>query len=122
MKRRDFLRFRSDGGQRIVVLSCQRLYMCYNDCRHMDSNEEIPLDGSDWWSGEPPMAVESVSPQQLFADIAAEIATADVLVLDERDWMSDREFADHMNRLLTDWRAQGGELRYAMRNSLTGAG
>jgi len=115
MNRRDFLSLRSSEGQQIVMLSCQRLYMGYNDARSQlgCARADQSCNDEDWWSGEPPLAVGSQPVEQLFAELKEEIVRADVLVLEDREWMQDEDFSYQVKQLLIQFRAHGGEVRYS---------
>ena len=115
MKRRDFLRFRSSGELQVINLSCEHLYIAYNDARSCFGNvaDELSSSDVDWWSGEPPLAVESQQVDQLFTGLGADLTGADVLILEDREWLQDQHFAIQVERLLSEFRAQGGEVRYA---------
>lgn len=124
MNRRDFLQFRSTGGQQIMLLSCQRLYIGYTDARSQPgsaasdlSHEDKSSGEQEWWNGEPPLAVEAPPVEQLFAELREEIIGADVLVLEDREWMQDGAFSRHVQQLLQQFRTHGGEVRYATRDS-----
>lgn len=121
MKRRDFLHCRSSGGQRIVTLSCQQLFMQFTDSQSLTGDRlagsalsEPVLTAQDaaWWSGEPPLAVTTPTADELFVAIGNELQGADVLVLQEREWLRDTQFADRVKGLLARFRHQGGEVRY----------
>ena len=117
MKRRDFLQCRSSGEQQIVNLSCQRLYMGYNDARSQPGNgAEMSSNDEDWWSGEPPLAVESKKVGQLFAELMEEIAAADVLVIEDREWLQDKDFSKQVMQILKEFHALGGEVRYSTKD------
>lgn len=121
MKRRDFLRLRSSGGQTIMMLSCHRLYVHYNDARSAMNNlgSEYCSDAEDWWSGEPPLSVETRPVEQLFGELRQEVEHADVLVLEDREWLQDDRFSSQVEQLLAACRAQGGEIRYSTKNSMS---
>ena len=113
MKRRDFLQFRADDSLRIVTLSCEALFMCFNDCRRQAGvTTDNQIEDGDWWRGEPPAQLDGQTPDELFGSIAADIANENVLILTERDWLADTEFAGYVSRLLAEFRQQGGEVRY----------
>ncbi|MCB1671127.1 MAG: hypothetical protein R3F41_07260 [Gammaproteobacteria bacterium] len=118
MKRRDFLKLRSSGGQRIVTLSCERLYMAVADCRAGAAAETACNDeGGAWWAAEPPRQVNQYSVAQLFDELGRELGDADVLVLEDRDWLQGDEFVHEVENLLAAVRRQRGEIRYAITDS-----
>lgn len=122
MKRRDFLHCRSTGGQRIVTLSCQQLFMQFAHSQSLSGDRQtghapsepgrVMEEDAAWWSGEPPLAVTTPSADELFVAIGNELQGADVLVLQEREWLRDTQFADRVKGLLARFRHQGGEVRY----------
>ena len=115
MNRRQFFTMRSSGGQQIMTLSCQRLYMAYAGARNQPgtlATDQSSNDG-DWWSGEPPLEVAALPVKQLFGDLEKETARADVLVLTGREWMQEDDFSCFVAMLLEKFRIQGGEIRYS---------
>ena len=120
MKRRDFLTLRSKGGQQLIMLSCQRLYMTYNNTLSQPQHaaSELPANDEDWWTEEPPLSVASTAVERLFTDLARELEQADVLILEDREWLQEREFVKQVERLLAGFRARGGEIRYPIQESV----
>lgn len=125
MNRRDFFTLRSSDGQQIMRLSCQRLYTKFSDARSwlartgLESAEATAGDDENWWEGEPPLEVEALSEEQLFAELRKQVVLADVLVLENREWIQDEEFSRRIRELLDQFRAGGGEVRYSINNSET---
>jgi len=103
------------------MLSCQRLFVGYHDARNQMAyaGSSQSCSDEDWWSGEPPLAMEAQGVSQLFTELKEEIEQADVLVLEDREWMQDEDFSIQLKQLLDQFRAHGGEVRYSTRNSKT---
>ena len=113
MNRRDFLLVRTRGKQRILELSCERLYVQYFDAESdLDSqDQEIPGEPA-WWSGEPPTVIERPTSEELFRDLEDELARADVLRVRDRNWLMNGAFQDRFEALLPTFRARGGHVEY----------
>ena len=104
-----------------MVLSCQQLYVQYNAAHAAINTAETGQSShaEDWWGGEPPLSVESPLIDQLFGELRAKVEQADVLVLEDREWLQDDRFSNQIDQLLAACRARGGEIRYSTRDSMT---
>jgi hypothetical protein len=108
VNRRDFLLFRTDGAQKTVDLSCERLYMHYRDAQ----TAELPPE-PDVENGEPPARFTMRTTRQLFADLAADLAEADVLRVTHAEWLAAADdFRHEVERLATAIRARGARVEY----------
>ena len=118
MKRRDFLRLKTERGIRTLELSCQRLHMHYLERRATggQSNTGGPLDGDFDASeeGEPPTAFEERTTEQLFEHLRRDLDGVDLLRVTGHRWLSegDEELQREFNRLLSSFRARGGRLEF----------
>ena len=118
MKRRDFLRLKTERGIRTLELSCQRLHMHYLERRAAcgQSNTDDPLDGDFDASeeGEPPTAFEERTTEQLFEHLARDLDGVDLLRVTGHRWLSegDEELRREFNRLLSSFRARGGRVEF----------
>ena len=84
MNRRDFLTLRTRGEQRIVELSCERLYMRYADARSGVGRWDPPPPigaTQQAWEGEPPTQIRTPTTRDLFETLERELARADVLTV-----------------------------------------
>lgn len=116
MNRRDFLMFRTDGADRIVDLSCQKLFVHYLDmCSGFAQGtpEAGLLDDADWWAGEPPLEIATTAPDDFFRSVQADILNADKLRIVDMEWMAQEEFRIRMETLIAAFRAAGGEILYS---------
>ena len=109
MKRRDFL-FLTDHDGRVVELSCEQLYMQFNDVSggsRIGSPEQGSLDGADWWAGEPPAEMPQSRLDELFQTLEKRLEQVDVLRVSNRDWLKDDVFKARVYGLLTEFQSRG---------------
>ncbi|MSR11621.1 MAG: hypothetical protein EXR84_07470 [Gammaproteobacteria bacterium] len=115
MNRRDFLLFRTDGPDRVVDLSCQKLFVHYLDL-NSGFAQGIPesgmLENADWWAGEPPLAISTTAPEEFFRSVQKEILKADQLRIVDMEWMAQGDFRIRVETLIAAFRAAGGEIIY----------
>ena len=71
MKRRDFLRLRTERGIRTVELSCQRLHMHYLERRATGGQYDEDFDPAE--DGEPPTAFAEHTTEQLFESLGRDL-------------------------------------------------
>ncbi|HJN43528.1 MAG: hypothetical protein QGI10_07120 [Vicinamibacterales bacterium] len=123
MKRRDLLLLRTAEHDRVVELSCERLFMRYNDARAIGGQ----LGGAEGagdapWDGEPPTDIEERTCEELFQDLDRELRGADVLRVLDRNWLVGEELRQEVDALLAAFRARGGRVEFplAMVSSLSG--
>ena len=119
MNRRDFLTLRTEGGKRIVDLSCERLYMRYVDARSGVGRVEPPLDDGDpgAWVAEPPALIETPPPRALFAALEGELADADELRVLDRAWLTGEEFGSEVLARLEAFERRGGHVEWNERST-----
>ncbi len=118
MKRRDFLRLKTERGIRTVELSCQRLHMhCLE--RHVtggqsDTGGPLDEDFDAAEEGEPPTAFEGQTTEQLFANLERDLDGADLLRVKGHRWLSegDDELRREFNRLISSFRDRGGRVEF----------
>ncbi len=117
MKRRDFLRLRTERGIRTFELSCQQLHLHYLERRATGAQLDTggPLDGNfDAEEGEPPAAFEERTTEQLFANLERDMHGAELLRVTGHRWLSegDEELRQEFNRLVSAFRARGGRVEF----------
>jgi len=123
MKRRDFLRLRTEPGIRTFELSCHQLHLHYLERRatgaQLDTGGPLgtggPLDGDfDAEGGEPPTAFEERTTEQLFVDLERDMHGAELLRVTGHRWLSegDEELRREFNRLVSSFRARGGRVEF----------
>jgi hypothetical protein len=109
MNRRDFLRLRARGGERVLELSCEQLYM-----RYVESGTRVMAAAGDSeiemaWSGEPPTAIAVPTTTELFAEMERRLRDVDVLVVRGRDWLVG-DFAREVDVRMRSFVAAGGRV------------
>ena len=73
MNRRDFLFFRTESNAQLAELSCENLYMHYQDlCSGFNQApaEAGTLNDTEWWAGEPPLQIGSGDPEAFFRSVS----------------------------------------------------
>jgi hypothetical protein len=109
VSRRDFLRLRSSGQERILELSCRMLFMrCTDAAIGTPSPEEY-----EQAVGEPPAVLDRRSPAAIFADIERDLMNAQRLRLLEPEWLESIEDAPLLQEILAAFRARGGRIEHA---------
>lgn len=118
MDRRSFLMLKTKGRERVVELSCERLYMRWADARAGVGRPAVAEGaaegvGSDArsWEGEPPTDIVTETPDQLFEQLERELAQADVLRVLERDWLADEAFRSSVETRVEAFRRRGGTIQ-----------
>ncbi len=113
MNRRDFLTLSTSGGERILELSCERLYMRYVDARSgVGRSSGEPAPELKPWEGEPPTAIKTPTTSELFEELERELAGADVLRVLERDWLTGEEFGREVEAHVEAFRRRGGRVEF----------
>jgi hypothetical protein len=117
MDRRDFLLLKTKGRQRVLEISCERLYMRWVDARSgagasvsVIAGDEPGADDSHPWDGEPPTEIVTMTTTDLLGDLEHELAHADVLTVHGRGWLSNPEFRRDVESLVEAFRIRGGRV------------
>ena len=110
MNRRDFLLFRREREERIIELSCQRLYMRCLDALMTGAEPTEDGEAPDLWSHEPPAVLERRTAAQIFEEIAFGLREADVLKLVDREWIRDPDMNARLEALIADFTSHGGRV------------
>ena len=112
MKRRDFLRLKTDRGTRTVELSCQRLHMHYLEQRATSGQPDEDFNPAE--GGEPPVAFHERTTEQLFANLERELDGADLLRVTGHRWLSEGEdeLLREFDKLVSSFRARGGRVEF----------
>ena len=115
MKRRDLLLLRTDRDRRVAELSCERLYMQYQQTGLTTD----PGDGDDaaslWTDAddtEPPAVFERRTTQQLFSSVDRELGDAEVLRVVDAEWLAVEPFRQEVEDLIAAFRRRGGRVEY----------
>ena len=108
MKRRDFLRLRSEAAIRVAELSCERLYMHYQHARV--TTMPVGVEAPERAEVEPPSEWTARTTEQLFDEIERQLQGADVLRLVETEWLVVDDYRRHVERVLAAFRGRGGRV------------
>ena len=120
MRRRDFLLMRTDGSDRVADLSCEKLFMNYQDINSglQASREEAgTLEDADWWAGEPSLNINTADPERFFASILEDLSGVEKLQVLDLEWLNQGEFRVRVETLLLAFKAAGGEVIYKGQNN-----
>lgn len=109
VSRRDFLRLRSSGQEKILELSCRMLFMrCSDAAIATPSAEEY-----EQAVGEPPAVLTRRTPEAMFAEIEQDLRDAQVLRLVEPEWLGSMEGAAQFQAIVDAFRVRGGRVELA---------
>lgn len=97
--------------KRVLELSCEQLYMRYADARAAVGSARS-ADHIEARDGEPPLAVETPTADQLFASLERELAAADVLFILEARWLTEPKLSHELETRIQAFRERGGEVRF----------
>ncbi|HIE92287.1 MAG TPA: hypothetical protein EYQ83_05265 [Acidobacteria bacterium] len=112
MKRRDFLRLRTEAAIRVAELSCERLYMHYQHARvtTMPTAEAERHAVPERGEAEPAAELTARTPDQLFGEIERQLQRADVLRLVDDEWLVVDDYRHHVEKVLAAFRGRGGRI------------
>ena len=122
MNRRDFLLFHTEGSQRVAELSCEKLFMHFQDLSsgYQQATEEAgTLDDADWWAGEPPLSIHAIDPENFFRGVLGEMRETDCLQVLDMEWLAQGDFRIRVETLLAAFKARGGEVLFQNSNPET---
>ncbi len=113
MNRREFLRLTVRGQERVLELSCERLYMQWVDAQAGLGMGDLPdfdeLFVSEW-EGEPPLDVVTPSPEQLLAELDRRLSDAQVLRIMGKEWLTGDDFRREVESRIEAFRERGGRV------------
>jgi len=117
MNRREFLLFGTEGGNQVAELSCEKLFMHYQDLTAGFQQSAVAAgnaDDADWWADEPPLAITRADPEQFFLSILTELGDVEKLTVRDLEWLGQRsDFRSRVEALLAAFEERGGDIRYA---------
>jgi hypothetical protein len=113
VSRREFLRLKRRGEERVVELSCEPLYMQWTHARtgvtwRRDAAAAEPESGV--WDGEPALEVAVPTVEELFAEVERRLSGADVLQVRGREWLAVGDFRRELERRVDAFRQRGGRV------------
>ena len=106
---------RTDDGSRVAELSCEKLFMNYQDINSglQTSREEAgTLEDSDWWAGEPSLNINTADPEKFFASVLNDLNGVEKLQVLDLEWLNQGEFRVRVETFLLAFKATGGEVVY----------
>lgn len=115
MKRRDFLLLRAEGSERIADLSCEKLFMHFQDLNagfQQGAEEAGTLDDADWWAGEPALNISRSDPETFFRNVLDDLKGIDSIQVQDMEWLAQGDFRVRVETLLTAFKAMGGVVTY----------
>lgn len=121
MDRRGFLLLGLRGKQRVLELSCERLYVRYVDARSAVGAAPQDEDTS-LWSGEPPTRIETESVADLFEQLERSLERADVLRVLDPEWLDAGDLRSRVDAHLEAFRRRGGRVERSPAASGPGPG
>jgi hypothetical protein len=111
MNRRAFLRLKTRRRERVVELSCERLFMRWADARSRAGAAVAAEPGVHGvWEGEPPSDLITQSVDGLLAELDRGLAEADLVRVVEPEWLSDAAFREAVERRIAAFRERGGRV------------
>ncbi len=122
MNRRDFLFFRTEGSRKVAELSCEKLFIHFQDLSsgfHQAQEQAGTFDDADWWAGEPPLLLSNVDTEAFFRSVQAEINDADSLQVVDIEWLQQGDFRIHVETLLAAFKAKGSNVIFKTEEQLT---
>lgn len=114
LNRRDFLRLRTQGRQRVVELSCEQLYVRYTDAVREAATGGVEAAESDpWIGGEPPARLDRPGLDELFSGLRHDTRHAHLVRVHGSEWLPPGRLRDEVHAMLDECRARGGLVRFA---------
>ncbi len=113
MQRRDFLLFRVENDARVAELSCERLFMHYQDlsASYRRANAEAgTLDGAEWWAGEPALDIQSGDVDSFFPSVLAGLEGTEKLRIRDAEWLGQEGFGERVKAVIAAFKARGGNV------------
>jgi hypothetical protein len=111
MNRRAFLLLKTKGRERVMELSCERLYMRWADARSRAGAAvaaEPGIHGA--WEGEPPSELTVQTVREVLAELDRGLSGADVLRIVGREWLSNLTFREEVESRIEAFDARGGRV------------
>jgi hypothetical protein len=118
VNRRDFFRLVRRGRQRVLELSCERLYVRWVDAEGRSTR--IGRDDGASEGGEPPTRIAAESCADLLAELDGRLAAADVLRLVGDEWLQSDELRRGVHRQIDSFERRGGKVERPKERSHAG--
>jgi hypothetical protein len=121
LSRRNFLRCRVSEGRRVLELSCESLYMRYQDARSGASRQQALSHGEATSNRESPTGFALPSPDAIFAELERRLAEVDELRVREREWLDGGDFGRAVLARIEAFRQRGGRVELGPSPAATAA-
>jgi hypothetical protein len=122
MNRREFLRLTVRGRERVLELSCERLYVRWidaqagaafgDDLMRADAEnleDELSFLDADW-DGEPLLDVVVPTTAELFEELERRLRSVQVLRVTGREWLAGDDFRREVESRIEAFRRRGGRV------------
>lgn len=116
MNRRFLITLGNDTEHGVARLSCEQLYMHFRDIRsaaYSAQEEAGTADDAEWWSGEPPLQLETLTVGGLFEELEDQLTGSKLLKISGRSWLSNREFAEPLERVIQNFELNRGQVIFS---------
>jgi len=120
MNRREFLRLTVRGRERVLELSCERLYVRWidaqagaafgDDLADMEGMEDEVALFDATWDGEPPLDVIVPTTDELFDELERRLRSVQVLRVTGREWLAGEDFGREVESRIEAFRRRGGRV------------
>jgi len=110
LNRRDFLKCRVSAGRRILELSCEKLYMRYQDARSGAGRLQISNHDDSTRHDEAARAIDLPKLEAIFTELERQLLEADELHLLEREWLAGGDFAREVGARIDAFAERGGRV------------
>lgn len=112
LDRRAFLRLATGGRERVLELTCERLYLRWVDALGGPRQAPHADAGSGWFegSGEPPASLALETRADLLAQVEAGLAGAQALRVVGPEWLADGELRREIESRVAAFRRSGGRM------------
>jgi hypothetical protein len=112
VSRRDFLKLRVTEGRRVLELSCESLYMRYQDARSGAARRQVSNHDDPTGPDSSSTGLVTLTPDELFAELERQLGEADELRVLERDWLDCGAFGHEVGERLEAFRQHGGRVEF----------
>ena len=110
LNRREFLKCRVSAGRRILELSCEKLYMRYQDARSGAGRLQITNHDDSTRHDEAVRAIDLPKLDAIFTELERQLAEADELHVLEREWLAGGDFGREVSARIDAFAARGGRI------------
>jgi len=112
LSRRDFLRLHVSEGKRVLELSCERLFMRYQDAQSGVGRRQISNhdDVTPW--AQQPTGFDTPTLDELFAEFERQLAEVDELCVLEPDWLNGGAFGREVGVRVEAFERRGGHVAF----------